>query len=81
MTISLDKYFNNFQRGFMSDRHSDSECENILSADIIENNLINNSDHISQLNKIIISKGKLIVYLSIIYGAISAAGLIYLFVF
>ena len=33
-----------------------------------------------QLDKIIISKGKLIVYLSIIYGAISAAGLIYLLI-
>lgn len=65
----------------MSDRHSNSECENILSADMIENNLINNSEHASQLNKIIISKGKLIVYLSIIYGAISAAGLIYLIIF
>lgn len=65
----------------MSDRHSNSECENILSADEIENNLINNSEYISQLDKIIISKGKLIVYLSIIYGAISAAGLIYLLIF
>jgi hypothetical protein len=65
----------------MNDRHSDSEYENILSADMIENNLINNSEHNSQLNKIIISKGKLIVYLSIIYGAISAAGLIYLLIF
>ena len=65
----------------MSDCHSNSECENILSADEIENNLINNSEHNSQLNKIIISKGKLIVYLSIIYGAISAAGLIYLLIF
>jgi hypothetical protein len=65
----------------MSDRHSNSECENILSADMIENNLINNPEHTSQLNKIIISKGKLIVYLSIIYGAISAAGLIYLLIF
>jgi hypothetical protein len=64
----------------MSDRHSNSECENILSADEIGNNLIYNSDYISQLDKIIISKGKLIVYLSIIYGAISAAGLIYLLI-
>ena len=64
----------------MSDRHSNSECENILSADEIENNLIDNSDYISQLDKIIISKSKLIVYLSIIYGAISAAGLIYLLI-
>ena len=65
----------------MSDRHSNSECENILSANEIENNLIDNSEYISQLDKIIISKGKLIVYLSIIYGAISAAGLIYLLIF
>ena len=64
----------------MSDRHSNSECENILSADEIENNLIDNSEYTSQLDKIIISKSKLIVYLSIIYGAISAAGLIYLLI-
>jgi len=65
----------------MSDRHSNSECENILFADEIENNLFDNSDHTLQLNKIVISKGKLIVYLSIIYGAISAAGLIYFLFF
>ena len=65
----------------MSDRHSNSERENILSANEIENNLIDNSEYISQLDKIVISKGKLIVYLSIIYGAISAAGLIYLLIF
>jgi hypothetical protein len=64
----------------MSDRHSNSECGNILSADEIEKNLIDNSEYTSQLDKIIISKGKLIVYLSIIYGAISAAGLIYLLI-
>ena len=64
----------------MSDRHSNSECVNILSADEIENNLIDTSEHTSQLDKIIISKGKLIVYLSIIYGAISTAGLIYLII-
>ncbi len=65
----------------MSDRHSDSECENILSADEIGKDLIGNLEYNSQLDKIIISKGKLIVYLSIIYGAISAAGLIYLLLF
>ena len=65
----------------MSDRHSNSECENILSANEIEKNLSDDSDYISQLDKIIISKGKLIVYLSIIYGVISAAGLIYLLIF
>ena len=65
----------------MSDCHSNSECENILSADEIENNLFDNSDHTIQLNKIVISKGKLIVYLSIIYGVISAAGLIYFLFF
>ncbi len=64
----------------MSDRHSNSECENILSADEIENNLIDNSEYTSQLDKIVTSKGKLIVYLSIIYGVISAAGLIYLLI-
>ena len=65
----------------MSVRHSNSEHENILSADMIENNLINNSEYTSQLDKIVISKGKLIVYLSITYGVISAAGLVYLLLF
>ncbi len=65
----------------MSDRHSNSECENILSANEIEKNLSDELEYTSQLDKIIISKGKLIVYLSIIYGAISAAGLIYLLIF
>lgn len=64
----------------MSDRHSNSECENILSANEIEKNLSDELEYTSQLDKIIISKGKLIVYLSIIYGAISAAGLIYLLI-
>jgi hypothetical protein len=64
----------------MSDRHSNSESENILSADEIEKNLIDNSEYTSQLDKIVISKSKLIVYLSIIYGVISAAGLIYLLI-
>jgi hypothetical protein len=65
----------------MSDRHSDSEHENILSADAIESSLINNIEYSSQLDKLVISKGKLIVYLSIFYGAISATGLIYLIIF
>lgn len=65
----------------MSDRHSNSENENILSADAIESSLINNIEYSSQLDKIIISKGKLMVYLSIFYGAISAAGLLYLLIF
>lgn len=65
----------------MNDDHSNSECENILYAKEIEKNIFNNSEYTSQLDKIIISKGKLIVYLSIIYGAISAGGLIYFFFF
>lgn len=65
----------------MSDRHSDSEYENILSADSFETDVLNNQGHTNQLHNIIILKGKLIVYLSIIYGAISAAGLIYLLIF
>ena len=64
----------------MSDYHSNSECENILSADMIGKDLINNSEHSEQLDKIVTLKGKLVVYLSIIYGAISVAGLIYLFI-
>jgi hypothetical protein len=64
----------------MSDRHSNSECENILSADGIEKNLLINKEHSEQLDRIIKSKGKLVVYLSIIYGLIIAAGLFYLFI-
>jgi hypothetical protein len=65
----------------MNDCHSNSECENILSADTIEKNLFNSKEHSEQLDRIIKSKGKLVVYLSIIYGIIIAAGLIYLFLF
>ena len=64
----------------MSDHHSNFECENILSADMIGKNLFNNKEHSEQLDRIIRSKGKLVVYLSIIYGAISTAGLIYLLI-
>lgn len=64
----------------MNDHHSNSECDNILSADMIEKNLFNNKEHSEQLDRIIKSKGKLVVYLSIIYGAISLAGLIYLLI-
>lgn len=63
----------------MSDRHSNSECENILSSNQIEKNLISTKEHSDQLDQIIKSKGKLVVYLSIIYGAIIAGGLIYIF--
>ncbi|MFZ1520224.1 MAG: hypothetical protein WAU11_15710 [Ignavibacteriaceae bacterium] len=64
----------------MSDKHSNSECENILSAKEIEKNLFNSKEHSEQLDRIIKSKGKLVVYLSIIYGAIIFLGLVYLFV-
>ena len=64
----------------MSDYHSNSDCENILSADMIENNLINNKEYAEQLDKIVTLKGKLVVYLSILCGAISFAALIYLFI-
>ena len=64
----------------MSERHSNSDCENILSAKGIEKNLLNSKEHSEQLDRIIRSKGKLVVYLSIIYGAISAVGLIYLLI-
>lgn len=64
----------------MSDRHSNSECENILSAEEIEESIFKTNEHSEQLDKIVKSKGKLVVYLSIIYGAIIALGLIYLFI-
>ena len=63
----------------MSDRHSNSECENILSAKEIEENIFKSNEHSEQLDKIVKSKGKLVVYLSIIYGVIITLGLIYLF--
>ena len=65
----------------MSDYHLNSDCENILSANGIEKNLFNSKEHSEQLDRIIKSKGKLVVYLSIIYGAITAVGLIYLLIF
>ncbi len=65
----------------MIDYHPNSNCGNIFSTLIIEKNLINNKEYIEQQDKIINSKGKLIVYLSIIYGAIVAAGLTSLFIF
>jgi|WetSurMetagenome_2_1015567.scaffolds.fasta_scaffold432227_2 hypothetical protein len=64
----------------MSDRHSNSECEKILSSSEIENNFFSSKEHSEQLDRIIKSKGKLVVYLSIIYGVIIFLGLIYLFV-
>lgn len=64
----------------MSDCHSNSECENILSSGRIENNFFSSKEHSEQLDKIIRSKGKLVVYLSIIYGVMILVGLIYLFV-
>jgi hypothetical protein len=65
----------------MSVYHSNSDCESILSADMVEKNLIDNKEYAEQLDKIITSKGKLVTYLSITYGAISFAGLIYLLIF
>ena len=61
----------------MSDRHSNSERENILSAKEIENTFFDSKEYSEQLTEIVTSKGKLVVYLSIIYGAIILAGLIY----
>jgi len=54
----------------MSVCHSNSSCENILPADMIEKNLTYNKEYSEQLDKIITSKDKMIVYLSIIYGVI-----------
>ena len=65
----------------MSERHSNSEWESILSAEEIGNNLFDSKEHSEQLTEIVTSKGKLVVYLSIIYGAIILAGLIYFFIF
>lgn len=64
----------------MSDRHSNSECKNILSGEEINKNLFKDSEHFEQLDKIVKAKGKLVVYLSIIYGAIIALALLYLFI-
>lgn len=64
----------------MSDYHSGSECEKILSSGEIENNYFNSRDHSEQLDRIIKAKGRLVVYLSIIYGAIIFFGLVYLFI-
>jgi|GEM_PF-2016481 len=63
----------------MNDTHSNSEQDNILSKDEIEKNLRNKKEHFEQIDWIIKSKGKLVVYLSIIYGSIVLTGLIYLY--
>ncbi len=65
----------------MSDRHSNSERENILSAKEIENTFFDSKEYSEQLTEIVTSKGKLVVYLSIIYGAIILAGLSFTFLF
>lgn len=65
----------------MNDTHSNSEQDNILSKDEIEKNLRNKKEHFEQIDWIIKSKGKLVVYLSIIYGVIVLTGLIYLYLF
>lgn len=65
----------------MKNHHSNSELDNILSTEEIENNLTNKKEHFEQLDWIIKSKAKLIVYLSIIYGVIVLIGLIYLYLF
>lgn len=61
----------------MSDRHSNSERENILCAREIESSFFEKEEHSEQLTEIVTSKGKLVVYLSIIYGLLILAGLIY----
>ena len=64
----------------MSDRHSGSECENILSAKQIEKNLFNSKEHFDLLDWISKSIDKLFLYLSFIEGFIIVVGLIYLFI-
>lgn len=64
----------------MSDRHSNSECENILSVKQIEKNLFNSKEHFDLLYWISILIDKLFVYLSFIEGVIIVVGLIYLFI-
>jgi hypothetical protein len=63
----------------MNGTRSNSEQDNILSKDEIEKNLRNKKEHFEQIDWIIKSKGKLVVYLSIIYGSIVLTGLIYLY--
>ncbi|HCY76929.1 MAG TPA: hypothetical protein DHV28_13490 [Ignavibacteriales bacterium] len=64
----------------MSDRHSNSEGENILSANEIEKNLFNSKEHFDLLNWISKLIDKLFVYLSFIEGVIIVVGLIYIFI-
>ena len=64
----------------MSDRHSNSECENILPAKHIEKNLFNSKEHFDLLDWISKLIDKLFVYLSFIEGVIIVVGLIYLLI-
>ena len=52
----------------MSDHHSNSECENILSAKQIEKNMFNSKEHFDLLDWISKSIDKLFLYLSFIEG-------------
>ncbi|MDT3696165.1 MAG: hypothetical protein ROY99_07200 [Ignavibacterium sp.] len=62
----------------MSDGHSNSECEKILSAINTENEFFDGKEYFEQLDRTIKLNGKVIVYLSIIYGIIIFLALIYL---
>ncbi|HMN17513.1 MAG TPA: hypothetical protein PKD03_07845 [Ignavibacteriaceae bacterium] len=64
----------------MSDSHSNSECKEILSAGNAENEFFDGKEYFEQLDRTIKLNGKVIVYLSIIYGAIILLTLVYLLI-
>ncbi|HEX7356446.1 MAG TPA: hypothetical protein VF270_01905 [Ignavibacteriaceae bacterium] len=64
----------------MSDHHSNSGCENILSADMIEKKIFSSKEHFDLLDWVLKLADKIFVYLSFIEGVIIAVGLIYLFI-
>ncbi|MDY0083644.1 MAG: hypothetical protein RBR74_10725 [Ignavibacteriaceae bacterium] len=62
----------------MSDQHSNPEFGTPSSVKDAENKSVNQNEYPEQFDRIIKLKGKLIVYLSIIYGAIIFLALVYL---
>ncbi len=65
----------------MSDRYSKSEFGTLLPDQKTETESIKENEYSEQLDRIIKLKGKLVVYLSIIYGAIVFLAMVYLLLY
>ncbi|HQI39647.1 MAG: hypothetical protein B6D44_15945 [Ignavibacteriales bacterium UTCHB2] len=65
----------------MSDRYSKSEFGTLSPDQKAETESIKENEYSEQLDRIIKLKGKLVVYLSIIYGAIVFLAMVYLLLY